>query len=292
MTPSWSILHQPMSGLDPIGRRLVRNVILDLKKAGKTVVFSTISFPTPRPSATGWRCSRPAARPTEPSVYRRMAPPSRWRRCLRGHQRRGIPCARRHRPRRPCRPRPDLAVAGSLAGRSSSVDARSPTTDTDEELRMQRRFFLLVAALADPLTPAYAHHGWSGFDQDRPLYPPRARRARSRGATRTRSSTSSFLPISRCRPTCRGVRCRRSRRASTARGCSPTRACRRARTALWTSGSAPLTRMEQWKVSEIRNGEPIEVLGYTTTGEKGDPVLRAEYLFAGGHADGLRSSPA
>jgi ABC-2 type transport system ATP-binding protein len=39
--PDLVILDEPMSGLDPIGRRLVRNVILDLKKAGKTVVFST-----------------------------------------------------------------------------------------------------------------------------------------------------------------------------------------------------------------------------------------------------------
>jgi ABC-2 type transport system ATP-binding protein len=39
--PQLILLDEPMSGLDPIGRRLVRNVILDLKKAGKTVVFST-----------------------------------------------------------------------------------------------------------------------------------------------------------------------------------------------------------------------------------------------------------
>jgi ABC-2 type transport system ATP-binding protein len=39
--PELVILDEPMSGLDPIGRRLVRNIILDLKKAGKTVVFST-----------------------------------------------------------------------------------------------------------------------------------------------------------------------------------------------------------------------------------------------------------
>jgi ABC-2 type transport system ATP-binding protein len=30
-----------MSGLDPLGRRLVRRVIMDLKGAGKTVLFST-----------------------------------------------------------------------------------------------------------------------------------------------------------------------------------------------------------------------------------------------------------
>ena len=33
--PELVILDEPMSGLDPIGRRLVRNIILDLKKAGQ-----------------------------------------------------------------------------------------------------------------------------------------------------------------------------------------------------------------------------------------------------------------
>jgi ABC-2 type transport system ATP-binding protein len=39
--PEIVFLDEPMSGLDPLGRRLVRRIILDLKAAGKTVVFST-----------------------------------------------------------------------------------------------------------------------------------------------------------------------------------------------------------------------------------------------------------
>ncbi len=39
--PELVILDEPMSGLDPIGRRLVRDLILSLRKAGKTVFFST-----------------------------------------------------------------------------------------------------------------------------------------------------------------------------------------------------------------------------------------------------------
>lgn len=39
--PELLLFDEPMSGLDPIGRRLVRNLIADLKKAGKTVFFST-----------------------------------------------------------------------------------------------------------------------------------------------------------------------------------------------------------------------------------------------------------
>ena len=39
--PEFLILDEPMSGLDPIGRSLVRNLILDQRRAGKTVLFST-----------------------------------------------------------------------------------------------------------------------------------------------------------------------------------------------------------------------------------------------------------
>ena len=55
---------------------------------------------------------------------------------------------------------------------------------------------------------------------------------------------------------------------------------------------APLTRMDAWKVPEIKVGESVAVLGFTLVGEKGEAVVRAEYLFAGGKVYGLRSSPA
>lgn len=39
--PDVYILDEPMSGLDPIGRALVKEIVLDLKKRGKCVFFST-----------------------------------------------------------------------------------------------------------------------------------------------------------------------------------------------------------------------------------------------------------
>jgi len=39
--PEFVILDEPMSGLDPIGRREFRDIILDLKARGKTVFFSS-----------------------------------------------------------------------------------------------------------------------------------------------------------------------------------------------------------------------------------------------------------
>ncbi len=39
--PSFVVLDEPMSGLDPIGRKDVRDLILELRRRGKTVLFST-----------------------------------------------------------------------------------------------------------------------------------------------------------------------------------------------------------------------------------------------------------
>jgi len=39
--PKLVFFDEPMSGLDPIGRREVRDIILELKRDGKTVLFST-----------------------------------------------------------------------------------------------------------------------------------------------------------------------------------------------------------------------------------------------------------
>lgn len=43
--PKLVILDEPMSGLDPIGRRDVRDIILQLRDSGKTVFFSTHILP-------------------------------------------------------------------------------------------------------------------------------------------------------------------------------------------------------------------------------------------------------
>ena len=43
--PELVILDEPMSGLDPLGRRLVRDILLELKQQGKTILFSTHILP-------------------------------------------------------------------------------------------------------------------------------------------------------------------------------------------------------------------------------------------------------
>ena len=68
----------------------------------------------------------------------------------------------------------------------------------------------------------------------------------------------------------------------------PTRNDRR-----WELELAPLTRMEAWKVArdQARRAD-VGVLGFTFKDEKGEAVVRVEYLFVDGKVYGLRSSPA
>jgi hypothetical protein len=148
-----------------------------------------------------------------------------------------------------------------------------------------------VAALALRPGIAWAHHGWSSFDQERPLY------LEGRAAKVTWRNPHAELELelaadlrlpadlaTRTVPpqavTVDGPALLRAARL-------PTRKDRR-----WLVELAPLTRMNAWKVAEIKPGDTLAVLGFTFTGEKGDAVLRAEYLWSGGGVYGLRSAPA
>ena len=80
------------------------------------------------------------------------------------------------------------------------------------------------------------------------------------------------------------ARCRRKAPAWTARRWWRAPNCRRGATASGMSSSPPSRA--------CRPGDPVALVGYTFSGEKGDAVLRAEYLFVGVKAYGMRSSAA
>ncbi len=157
---------------------------------------------------------------------------------------------------------------------------------------MQRRPFLMISAAA-VLAPApvWAHHGWSSFDQDKPIYlEGRAERVAWRNPhaeLQLRSAADLKLPAdlaTRAVPaqsaSVDGARVLRTARL-------PTR-----KDTLWQIELAPLTRLQAWRVAEIKPGQAVAVVGYSVAGEQGDAVLRVEYLFVDGQGYGLRSSPA
>ena len=155
---------------------------------------------------------------------------------------------------------------------------------------MQRRFLLstpLFLAL-----PAWAHHGWSSFDQTRPIY---LEGKVTKSAWRNPHAELELeLPAA-------GLKlpadlASRSLPAQTApvdgpallkAAQLPTRKDKR-----WEIELAPISRLDAWQVPPVKVGDNVSLLGFTFTGEQGAAVLRAEYLFAGGKTYGLRSSPA
>lgn len=155
---------------------------------------------------------------------------------------------------------------------------------------MQRRTVLGLGALA--LAPsALAHHGWSSFDQERPIW---LEGKVTKVAWRNPHAELEIeLPPGLKLPADLAQRAVPAQAASVdgagllKRAVLPTR-----RDKAWEIELAPLTRMAAWKVPEIKVGETVSVLGFTLSGEQGDAVVRCEYLFAGGAVYGLRSSPA
>ena len=156
---------------------------------------------------------------------------------------------------------------------------------------MLNRRSLLAALPALGSLPALAHHGWSSFDQERPIY--LSGKAVKVAWRNPHAELHLELPEAPALPA--DLAKRSLPRQTTpvdgaallAKARLPTRRDRR-----WEVELAPLTRMQAWSVEEIKPGTELAVLGFTFAGEQGEPVLRAEYLFLGDKVYGLRSSPA
>lgn len=159
---------------------------------------------------------------------------------------------------------------------------------------MQRRVFVLTPLALTPAAaaPVWAHHGWSSFDQSRPLY----LEGRVAQAAWRNPHAELVLELPAAGLTLPADLAGRTLPAQTApvdgpallkAARLPTRTDRR-----WEVELAPLSRMQAWGVPEIKAGDNLALIGFTFAGEKGDAVLRAEYLFSGGKTYGLRSSPA
>lgn len=155
---------------------------------------------------------------------------------------------------------------------------------------MQRRLIIAgTALLAAPR--AFAHHGWSSFDQSRPLW--LEGRAVKVAWRNPHAELDLELPADPRLPADLATRSLPAQSAPVdgpallKAATLPTRKDRR-----WEIELAPIPRMQAWKVAEIQVGDTVGVLGFAAAGEKGDAVLRVEYLFVAGKVYGLRSSPA
>jgi len=159
---------------------------------------------------------------------------------------------------------------------------------------MKRREVLKISAAlsaAGFYLPASAHHGWSSFDQDRPIY--LEGKVVKSVWQNPHVELLIDLPAVLKLPADLLLRILPAQTAPVdgkgllAKAVVPTRQDKR-----WEIELAPLGRVQAWSVAEVKTGDSIAVLGFTFAGEKGAAILRAEYLFSAGKIYGLRSSPA
>ena len=154
---------------------------------------------------------------------------------------------------------------------------------------VDRRHFL-VTGLALAVAPALAHHGWSSFDQDKPLY-----LAGTVKAVRWQNPHAEIVLT---------VAPGLALPPDLAQRAVPAQAQRVDGNALlkktvapanpmgdWEIEFAPLSRMEAWGLKEpLKPGDRIELVGYALA-DSSKRVLRVEYMFAAGRAYAFRSSP-
>lgn len=152
---------------------------------------------------------------------------------------------------------------------------------------------LVLGSLSMPLalSPAWAHHGWSSFDQDRPIYLEgkvvSARWQNPHAELVLEVPTDLKVPADLARRTVPPQSAPVDGSALLAKAVVPTRKDRR-----WEIELAPLTRMNAWKVPEIKAGDAISAVGFIFKEEKGEAIMRVEFLFVDGKSYGLRSGPA
>lgn len=157
---------------------------------------------------------------------------------------------------------------------------------------MKRRDLLLTAMALPGLVPlAHAHHGWSSFDQDRVLYVEgkvaKVRWQNPHAELELEVSADLKVPSDLAARTYPPQSANIDGKALAARAAIPARKER-----LWEVELAPLTRMQAWKVAEIKPGATVAVVGFGLRDTNAEAVVRAEYLFVDGKVYALRSSPA
>ena len=210
------------------------------------------------------------------------APASTRRRSMRAAACAARPHRRARRPR--CR--------WGFGSPSSSAAAGSPTADARGARHATTPIPAAASGCALPL-PAWAHHGWSSFDQTRPIYlEGKARKVAWRNPHvefELELPADLKLPADLAQPRAAGADGAGRRR----RSCWPRRSCPRARTSVWEIELAPLTRMEAWQVAEIKPGDrPVACSASPSPARRARRCCAPSTCASAARPTALRSSPA
>jgi hypothetical protein len=155
---------------------------------------------------------------------------------------------------------------------------------------MNRRHFVATAP-ALFAAAAWAHHGWSSFDESQPIflegrvksvkwqnphaeivleasYKPMPDLARALEYPKQQANVDATAIFAKARPPAKG------------------------KSNLWEVEFAPIARMQAWNLSEPKVGDSVAVVGYALRSGADMATLRVEFWILGGKAIPLRSSPA
>jgi hypothetical protein len=154
---------------------------------------------------------------------------------------------------------------------------------------MYRRHFAYLTIGVLLAAPVLAHHGWSSFDQDKPLYlsgtltqvrwqNPHAEVMLRVDAIKLPDGIASrSVPAQQQSVDGAGV-LKKVQVPANAAG-------------VWEVEFAPLSRMQAWGLSQpLKVGDQIEVIGYGLADDN-KRLLRVEYLFINGKGYAFRSAP-
>ncbi len=156
-----------------------------------------------------------------------------------------------------------------------------------------KRTFLQYSTLAFAAivgTAALAHHGWSSFDETKPIY----LEGVVKSAKWQNPHAELVLEVNGANPPEALTRFAIPKQSANVDAVTvlgnakaPTR-----KDKTWNIELAPLTRMDAWKVAEIKAGEKLALVGYTFKDQKGEAIMRVEFLVRDGKVTPLRSAPA
>ena len=158
---------------------------------------------------------------------------------------------------------------------------------------MQRRHFFpaLAALVSVPLSPRlFAHHGWSSFDETRPLYI--AGIVKSSKWQNPHAEIVITVANDVSLPADLATRSPPAQTASVNGAKILAAATLPKKRGDWTIELSPMTRIDAWKVPPPKVGDSVAAVAYSFKDETGAAFARVEYLMIGDKIYGLRSSPA
>lgn len=151
------------------------------------------------------------------------------------------------------------------------------------------RLATFVASLV-VASAAFAHHGWSSYDEKAPIYlagtvqsvgwqNPHAELVVSPGVQSLPPGLGTRVVPAQEQPVDGPTVLANSTLAADLSG-------------TWTVELAPLTRMDAWGVARIQAGAKVELVGYTfPKGGSTERRMRVEFLFVDGQVYSIRSMP-